>query len=259
MSKQIVTMAQSLILALLLAASKGNFAEFQSLIQQGAYLDARDQEGNSMLREMVSSPKREKFARMLLQGRAAVNGTNALGETPLFAAARAGNESGVKLLLKHGAAPNIRNSKGVTAIMVAEEEGNPECVQALVTAGVDVNACDRNGETALMSAAAMGNESVVRFLLVAGGDPSISTPYGWTALMFARALDQPNIADMLQQDPVVHEGVRPVPLDTGLAHEPLVASQYLSMSSVGVEHNPVEKGGPSIPGTTECDQPCERF
>jgi ankyrin repeat protein len=259
MMKHAVMTVQALVLALFLAVSKGDLSESQSLIEQGVHVDGRDEYGNSPLMIAARSPKNDKVTRLLLKAGAAVNSTNAVGETPLFAAARVGNESGVKLLLKHGADPNIRNCKGVTALMVAAEEGNPECVQALVEAGADVNTCDRNGETPLMAAAAMGNEAVVRVLLAAGADRLISTPYVWTALMFANALGQPNIAAMLQQDPVVHEGARPVPEDRGLAHEPLVASKYLSMVGIGGEHIPIEKGGASIPETTECGQPCGRF
>ena len=56
-----VITAQSLILALILAVREGDFPTCQSLIQYGAYVDSRDEYGNSPLMIAVASPKRLKL------------------------------------------------------------------------------------------------------------------------------------------------------------------------------------------------------
>ena len=52
---------------------------------------------------------------MLVKTGAGVNGTNALGETALFPASRAGNASTVQLLVKFGANPNVVSRSAVYA------------------------------------------------------------------------------------------------------------------------------------------------
>ena len=123
MTKQTSITAQSLILALILAVSQGDFYECQSLIEQGAYVDSRDENGNSPLMLAVSSPKQLKLPRMLVKAGAGVNATNALGETALFHASRAGNKGAVQLLVKSGANPNVVSRSGETALIVAADEG----------------------------------------------------------------------------------------------------------------------------------------
>jgi uncharacterized protein len=223
MLKQALITAESLILAFFLAVSKGDFEGCQSLIQQGAYVDARDENGNSSLNQIVSSPKRVKFSRMLLKAGAAVNGTNVLGETPLFAASRTGNVSCVKLLIKQGADPNVRNRKGVTALMQAAEEGHVDVVKVLADAGTDVNVADNRGETALMIGAALGHTDIVSALITAGADRSMTAPYGWTAVMHATAFGQTEIANMLKVASTLEEEAGAVLAIPPLGEEPLVA------------------------------------
>ena len=223
MKTHLATAAESLIAPFHGAVSKGSLAECRSLIEQGAYVDARDEKGNSALMMTVSFPERLEMTRMLLEAGAAVNGTNIVRETALFHASRYGNEEAVKLLSKSGAAPDVRNCKGVTALMVAAEQGHTEIVQVLVKAGADVNACDCNGETALMMASAMGHEAVVRILLAAGSDRSVVTPYGWDALMFAEAFDQTEIVPVLKPFSNVNKGTDSAPSVAPMVVEPLVA------------------------------------
>lgn len=232
MVRNAVTTTQSPILSLFLAVSKGDFPTCQSFIQQGAYVDSRDENGNSPLMMAVASPKQLKLVRMLVKTGAAVNGTNVLGETALLTASYSGNASTVKLLLKFGADPNVasrsgytplmaatdsghseivqkllkegadpnaRKRHGVTALMRAAEWGDHVIVQALVQAGADVNLSDDNGETALMTAAAMGYKEVVSALICAGAEPSVSRPDGWTAAMFAEAWGQSEVAEILKK------------------------------------------------------------
>ncbi len=231
MTKHMLITAKSLILALILAAREGDFYECQSLIEQGAYVDSRDECGNSPLMVAVSSPKRLKLPRMLVKAGAEVNATNALSETALFHASRAGNKSAVQLLvesganpnvvnrsgetalivatekghagivqvlLKHGADPDVRDHKGATALIKAAEQGNDDIVHALLCSDARVNISDGNGETALMMAAAMGHRQVVERLICAGAKPSLSRPDGWNALMYAEDWDHAEVVYILK-------------------------------------------------------------
>ena len=90
MIKDPVISAQSLVAALFRSVSQGNPSECERLIQQGAYPDGRDEQGNSLLKIVVSLPNRLKLSRALLKAGAAVEGTNLFGETPLISAALGG-------------------------------------------------------------------------------------------------------------------------------------------------------------------------
>ena len=238
MKKGSVFTEESRILARLLAAVKANPRDCQASFRLRDYFLTRDANGNTHLINAVLSPDGLKFARKLLRAGAAAYGTNALGETPLFIASRAGYESAVQLLLQYKAYPNFatrsgqtalmaatdrentgvvrllllhradpaaRNCDGATALMMASKQGNPEVVQALVEAGSDVDAHDRKGQTPLMIACVEGHKDVVAVLLDAGAETSVTSPSGWTALMFAEAGNYTDIANMLKVDSSVDE------------------------------------------------------
>ncbi len=69
--------------------------------------------------------------RALLDGGADVNGTDALGQTPLLAASYTGQAAMVRLLLENGADRNAQNFEGKGALQLATELGFAEVAQVL--------------------------------------------------------------------------------------------------------------------------------
>ena len=145
--------------SLLKAASRGDAARLQRLLERGFSANARDPENP---------------------------------ETPLYAAAEGGSAACVEALLKAGARVNevVWWDGGdpvtcATALTVAAEEGHADCVRALIAGGADVNfLCldDELGGSALHLAA---NAEVLRLLLAAGGNPRLVNQFGDTPLHLA--------------------------------------------------------------------------
>ena len=139
---------------------------------------------------------REKTAKQLLEHGADVNAKNNDGRTALMVAASSALmsassercEKTVKLLLEHGADVNAKNNDGRTALMEAVgwriENNN---AKLLLEHGADVNAKDNSGGTALMKAASAGHEKNATLLLEHGADADLRNAAGMTALMIARA------------------------------------------------------------------------
>ena len=94
----------------------GNFEKVKLLIEKGADIDAKDNDG----------------------------------VTALMYVSRAGDLEIAKYLLENGADINAKDSKwGYTALIYAAEYVNLEIVQFLIESGADVNIKNNDGKTAL--------------------------------------------------------------------------------------------------------------
>jgi uncharacterized protein len=187
------------------AIKSGDKQTAQSLLKQGADVNASDPDGTTPLHWAVESGDTE-MAQMLLRAGANPKARNRYGVTPLSLAAGNGNGGLLALLLKAGADPAATLPNGQTILMTAARAGNAEAVRLLIERGSDVNARESTyGETALMWAAAQNHPAAVQLLLEHGaqidarsdelkyeqdrfGLEGVMTilPRGhWTALMYA--------------------------------------------------------------------------
>ena len=178
----------------------------QCLIEAGADVEARDQDGYTAL--MTDS----RLAALLLRKGANVNaamkdGTTALichamngdesvcrflldhgadvnasqgGRTALYFAAQGGDAAIVGMLLKHGAAVDGKGIHVQTALMTAAEGGHCAIVQTLLQHGAAIDAQDMEGWTPLLYAARQGNETCVRQLLGRGASVTLKGKDGET-------------------------------------------------------------------------------
>ncbi len=124
-----------------------------------------------------------------------------VGATPFLLAARTADLPLMKMLVELGADPLRTNAVGSTPLMAAaglgcqaptEEAGTEEeCVAAvryLIARGADVDAIDVNGETAMHGAAYKNLPRVVQVLGEAGARPDVwlkKNRWGWTPLRIA--------------------------------------------------------------------------
>jgi hypothetical protein len=105
---------------------------------------------------------------LLAQG-ADVNAKNAAGRTALMAAAAGGNLRTLNKLITYGADVNLADGRGVTALMEAVIAGHEEAVHALIAAGADVQATDRAGVTVIDMAKRSGQTKMLSLLQQPGG------------------------------------------------------------------------------------------
>lgn len=102
-----------------------------------------------------------------------INAQNNLGQTPLFAAAGAGNKEIVEVLVANFADANITDVAGNNALMVACAFGKTNVVPLLIPKTLNIDAENQNGDTALILLISIGIFDIIP-LLEAGADGAIN-------------------------------------------------------------------------------------
>ena len=138
-------------------------SELSELIENGAHVDAVDEDGRTALTVAVAKNNADCVKALLVVG-ADVNAENKNGWTALMAAVAKSNVDCVKVLLEAGADVNAKDKDEVTILMRAALKGHTNCVKTLLKAGADVNAKLKDGSTALMMATTLGHTDCVKAL-----------------------------------------------------------------------------------------------
>jgi ankyrin repeat protein len=113
-----------------IVASK-NDARFASmLITQGASVDKKDNQHDRTPLHIGLEQHHFKVAETLISKGANMNSTT-FGETPLFTAAKTGDDILVKFLIDHHADASIRDESGYTPLHIAAEKGHYTIVKML--------------------------------------------------------------------------------------------------------------------------------
>jgi len=146
-------------------------ATVESLLANGAELEARSEDGSTPLIEAAAYAQTDTF-KLLMQKGARLNVTDKYGNTPLIAAAcqcalatMNSAEEVIQILLASGADVNARNHDGRTALMLASGmQGDAAVLELLVANGADGRLKDKNGKTALALAKDSRREDKIRVL-----------------------------------------------------------------------------------------------
>ncbi len=147
-----------------------------------------------------------------------------VGATPFLLAARTADLPLMKVLAELGADPRATNAVGSTPLMAAaglgclaptEEAGTEsECVDAvnyLLGLGAEVNAVDANGETAMHGAAYKNLPKVVQLLGERGATADVwlkKNRWGWTPLRIAEGYRVGNFKPSPETLAALHERLR---------------------------------------------------
>lgn len=156
---------------LLRAAGKGDLEETVRLIQDGANLNAINEEGESALTRAISR-KQTSVARILLENGATTDYTGFLVHKPLHVAVQTANIQLVELLLDNGADIDELTTLG-SVLSQAIWAGREDITSLLLHRGADVNLARRSFRSPLGNAVRRKNERLIRDLLKRGAETDI--------------------------------------------------------------------------------------
>lgn len=189
---------------LLAAAEAGEAAAVAALLDQGADVEARDDEGRSPLM-LAALGDRVEVARALVDTNADPDAPDDLGDTPWVTCGVTGSVAMMRVLLPAGPDLAIPNRRGGSPLHPAAERGHVDYVREVLAAtdiATEIDRVNFNGWTALLEAVALGDggephQEIVAELLGAGADPDIGDRNGHTALQHARERGYQVIEDLL--------------------------------------------------------------
>jgi ankyrin repeat protein len=184
------------------AAMLGDLARVETLIRQGADLNAAQGDGMTALHWAAELGNTEMALR-LVQAGANVGVVTRMGDyAPLHIAARGGHTEIVRALLGAGADPSARTSTGgSTPLHFAASTSSDAAVTALLEHGADVNAReDYWGQTPLHFAASAGRIRTVDALIAAGADLNAATTVVDMRMLAAENRAAGQIRDRVLQD-----------------------------------------------------------
>ena len=158
---------------LIYASAFGSAEALRMLLEAKADVNASNALGMTALHFSVTEPDK---ARLLVEHGANVNAKTKTGRTPLIVAGfQNHSDAVVQLLIAKGADVLAADKDGNTFLLAASGALNPEEVKLAVARSADVNGKDSSGTTALINAATAGDLESVRFLIAKGADVNAAT------------------------------------------------------------------------------------
>ena len=178
----------------------GRLDNIKILIQNGADIYARDNNGSTVLHCASASSNQEVVEFLLKLNKISVNATNHFNQTPLMHACVDGDRlDKIKMLLKNGANIQARDYYGSTVLHIASRNSKQEVVEFLLKLNeISVNATDNLNLTPLMDACSnSGHLDNIKMLIQNGADIQASSSIGSTVLHFASALSNQEVVEFL--------------------------------------------------------------
>jgi ankyrin repeat protein len=172
--------------AFLKAVEDDDLVKAKVLLKTGANVNAKGKYfGRRALFDAVRSGNKEML-QLLLDAGADVNARDNEGNTAIMNTYTQATAEIVRMLTNRGADVNAKDKDGNTALISMAVFDNYEVLQAFIDAGADVNAANKEGVTALMRSAKDRQLKNVKLLLTADADINLKDKDGWTALTYAQ-------------------------------------------------------------------------
>ncbi len=175
---------------LLKAAELGYREAIETLLADGADINATDENGRTSAMIAVHTNQLELFHFLVEQG-ANINIRDHRLDNPLLYAGAEGKLDFVKAAIAAGADTTVTNRFGGTALIPAADRGHVEIVRELLAnSDVDVDHVNDLGWTALLEAVLLGDggskhQEIVNLLIEYGADVNLADNEGVTPLQHA--------------------------------------------------------------------------
>lgn len=153
------------------ASRKNHHRVVEVLLQNGAGVDHRNDDGFTAL-SLAANNGHYRVARVLLQNGATVFSGSNSGFTALMLSAQNGHLVVAAMLVRAGAELEARNVVGLTALHLAAMHGQFAVVKLLAEVGANPDTHTPSGEGPLYSAAFRGHADIVKLLLGLGVNPA---------------------------------------------------------------------------------------
>lgn len=181
------------------AADKNETAAVIDLLKRGMDVNTADRAGTTLL--MIAARHGNlDLLQTLLNNRASINRRNQFGDSALLLATLNARFDASKLLMEKGAE---LNPAGWTPLHYAVFGGDPEILSLLIARGAKLDARAPNGQTALMVAVKLGKLDLVKMLIDADADMDLADYEGISALQLAKKLGLTEIANYLRKEGAV--------------------------------------------------------
>lgn len=185
---------------LMIASSYGHYDMAKALIDNGALVNLRADDGFNALMEAVRTGNIE-IAKLLIEHNSDINIKNKDGKNMIMIACEKGNEEMFNILIENNADINEKSSWGASALIYASEKGNINIMQYLIDNGIDVNGkADDNGDTPLLWAVTGENPYEASKLLIENGANVNATNYGGVAPATILAASTPKVVKLLKDN-----------------------------------------------------------
>jgi hypothetical protein len=201
---------------------------------------------NEELLQAAVSGNIDEVRRMIEAG-ADVNARAEQGVTALMLAAYGGYTRVARLLIEAGADLDLLANNGCTALMWAALSGRSEVARVLIDAGANVDVSQNDGVTALMLAALEGHSEVIRLLIEAGADPNATNKQGKTALMIAEAEGHSQVSELLWDCITVASQSKFLPFTIDDEHADKIATLFLVDELPAKPYRLMLEAGVSVP------------
>ena len=183
--------------ALMDAASQGDTATVQALLQAGAEVNTAATLGGKCALILAAENRHAATLQVLIQAGAKIDHVTSRGNTALICAATNGDIASLQLLLQAGAMVDHANCHSATALLYAAKRGETDTVQVLLRAGANIDHADIFGWTSVIYAASQGDTATVQALLDAGANAGLMNKDSDTALLRAVRTQHAEVVKLL--------------------------------------------------------------
>lgn len=165
----------------------------ETLIAQGADVNAKDKDGNSPLYFATLQNSTAIVEALLSQGA----NPKSNDYSSIRIAARQGSKGVMEAFLAHGINPNLKLGIFETPLLYLAVEwiegGNKAAAEVLIVHGADVNAKDKDGNTPLTWASYTGKKEIAKLLISKGADVNVKNNDGYTPLQMTYHINDPKV------------------------------------------------------------------